>query len=236
MEEQYVGLHTQLLQVEDQNRELRFFVQGHSIVQDIEHAHLEQALTRANAAAQVVVEAKSHQQKYTQQHRQSIQHAAEFQTQISAMETRLLELGASLEKALVAAADLLKYRNLVTHARNPLFVPTTRSGAQLSDVMARNVCFLIENAGVPIVRRRADVTEELVIFFAEQFDSWMQEIIVLTDQKQGFKTAMDDLRIQLLSAQDRIFGDVLKISSSTVLHADHLCRRVDAWLRSCCLS
>lgn len=215
MEEQQVVLHAQMLRLEHENRELGFFMQGHSIVQNIEQIHLEQAISKANEASHVLVAAKSQELRFQQHYHQCARQAADTQACISKMEKAVLQLGQQLEETLVSANDLLKYRNLCAHAKKPLFVPTTRSGAELSMVMSKNVCFLLENAGVPLLARGRAAQQELGIFFAEQFDSWMQEIMKLSSQKEACKAALDDMRAELLSAQDRICG--LQPSLSTCM-------------------
>jgi len=210
MEEQQVGLHAQMLHLENENRELSFSVQGHSIVHNIEHQHLEHALTKAHAATHVVVEAHAQELRFQQHYTKCADSAVNTHARLTQMELALSRMAEALEQTLVRCADLLKYRNVVSLARTPLFVPRTRSGAHLSIVMAKNVCFLVENAGVPLLRRGAAVAEELVYFFSEQFDSWMHEIVALSDQKQECEQergkAVDCLQKQLLHAHQCVVG------------------------------
>jgi hypothetical protein len=207
MEEQQVSVQEHLLRVEEENRVLKFAAQGHSIVHEIEHSHLEQAISKANTAAHVVVEANSQRQRFEQHYTRCAAHSADTQARLAHLEQTVLQVAGVLEKTLVSASDLLKYRNLITHARTPLFVPTTQSGAMLAVVMAKNVCFLIENAGVPLLARGAAVAEELVIFFSEQFDSWMEELLSLSHDQKDSKVVANGLRSQLSSAQHRILGE-----------------------------
>ncbi len=207
MEEQQVSVQEYLLRIEEENRVLKFAVQGHSIVHEIEHSHLEQAINKANTAAHVVVEATSQRQRFEQHYTRCAAHSADTQACIAHLEQTVLQVAGALEKTLVSASDLLKYRNLITHARTPLFVPTTQSGAMLAVVLAKNVCFLIENAGVPLLARGAAVAEELVIFFSEQFDSWMEELLSLSHDQNDSKVVANGLRSQLSSAQHRILGE-----------------------------
>ena len=217
MEEQQLSLHAQMLRLEDENRELSFAVQGHSIVQEIEHSHLEQAISKANAAAQVFVEAKSQRQRFEQHYTLCASHASDTQDQIARMETTLSQMAAALDQTLVKSLAETSRRRAP-----PLFVPTTQSGAQLAIVMAKNVCFLIENAGVPLLARGAAVAEELVIFFSEHFDSWMQEILSLSHGQHESTAVVNDLRSQLFAAQNRILGKCATIALACFLPADQL--------------
>jgi len=214
MEEQQVSVQEHLLRVEEENRVLKFAVQGHSIVHEIEHSHLEQAISKANTAAHVVVEANSQRQRFEQHFTRCAAHCADTQARLTHLEQTVLQVAGLLEKTLVSTSDLLKYRNLITHARTPLFVPTTQSGAMLAVVMAKNVCFLIENAGVPLLARGAALADELVIFFAEQFDSWVEELLSLSHDQKDSKVVANGLRSQLSSAQHRILGECARLSPS----------------------
>jgi hypothetical protein len=93
---------------------LKFAVQGHSIVHEIEHSHLEQAINKANTAAHVVVEATSQRQRFEQHYTRCAAHSADTQACIAHLEQTVLQVAGALEKTLVSASDLLKYRNLIT--------------------------------------------------------------------------------------------------------------------------
>jgi hypothetical protein len=169
MEQQQLDLHAQVLHLERLNRELSFALQGHTIVQEIEHKHLQQALNKAHHAAHFVVEAKAQQTSFQRYHEQCVQQAADTQDRITYIENSVSKVSQDLEKTLMSVEDLLRDRNVMYHARKHMFAPKVEgSGVELSKVMAKNVCFLVENAGVPLLARANAVTEELVIFFAEQ--------------------------------------------------------------------
>ena len=197
MEEMQVDLMDKLLRLESQNREFAFNAQGHTIVHEIEHMHLEQAMSKATAATYAAVEAKCHHERLEQSARQRTQEAKEVENRIANMEKLASVTGAQIEETLTSVVDLIRHRNVVAHARNPLFVPTTGNGAALSTVVAKTVCYLVENAGVPLLARTSAVTGELVTFFSEQFNSWMQEVLELNQQNS-------DLQAETVQHRSRI--------------------------------
>lgn len=207
MEDQQVDLHERMVHLENENRELSFHVQGHRIVNEVEHMHLEQAISKANEATHAAIEAQTQQQRLEQFNRIRTQQSEEMESRIAAMERFVSDIGIQNEKTLTRVTDLLRYRNVMAHSRNPVFVPTAGDGSRLSTVIAKNVCFLVENAGVQILSRRAALCEELVIFFSEQFDSWMQEILELSKQSSDCSAFAENLRAENVRHRKNIAGD-----------------------------
>ena len=208
MEDQQVDLHARMVLLENENRELSFHVQGHRIVNEVEHMHLEQAISKANEATHAAIEAQTQQQRLEEFNRIRTQQSEEMESRIAAMERFVSAIGVQNEKTLTRVTDLLRYRNVMAHSRNPVFVPTAGDGSRLSTVIAKNVCFLVENAGVQILSRRAALCEELVIFFSEQFDSWMQEILELSKKSSDCSAFAEKLRAENIRHRKNIAGAI----------------------------